>query len=145
MSSRAACLAALLGASGALKHITLVRHGQTHANVWMRQPGNAWGAPGFVDPDLVDTRLTPEGEAQAAALNARLLADGARFDAVLCSPYVVRFDDDPPEASNTSLPPHCLLRIAPDGPEMRRVAFEHHTSEAPVSYTHLTLPTKRIV
>ena len=86
MSSRAACLSALLGASGALKHITLVRHGQTHANVWMRQPGNAWGAPGFRDPGLVDTRLTPEGEAQAAALNAELLADGARFDAVLCSP-----------------------------------------------------------
>ena len=65
----------LLGTAGALKQITIIRHGQTEANVWMRQPGNSWGSPGLRDPGFVDTRLTPEGEAQAIALNERLLAD----------------------------------------------------------------------
>ena len=54
--------------------LLLVRHGRTFMNEHLSQPGKGWGAGGFVDPGLWDTRLTPTGEAQARELNAQLRA-----------------------------------------------------------------------
>ena len=46
---------------GDATHLLLVRHGRTFMNEHLSQPGKAWGAAGFVDPGLWDTRLTPTG------------------------------------------------------------------------------------
>jgi broad specificity phosphatase PhoE len=52
------------------EHVVWIRHGCTEMNEALeRQP---WGSPGFVDPGLYDTRLSPRGIAQASALAARL-------------------------------------------------------------------------
>ena len=46
---------------GDATRLLLVRHGRTFMNEHLSQPGKAWGDPGFVDPGLWDTRLTPTG------------------------------------------------------------------------------------
>ena len=46
---------------GDATRLLLVRHGRTFMNEHLSQPGKAWGAAGFVDPGLWDTRLTPTG------------------------------------------------------------------------------------
>ena len=56
-----------------------------------------------------------------------LQADGDALRAA----YTVRFDDDTPDANDTTLLPHEARRIAPDGDEVRRVAFEHMEASAP--------------
>lgn len=43
------------------------RHGMTEMNEYMNIPGNEWGAKGFVDPGLFDTRLSERGLAQVCA------------------------------------------------------------------------------
>jgi len=48
------------------KVIHLVRHGRTEMNEYLR--ANHWADPAFVDPMMIDTRLTSAGEAQARAL-----------------------------------------------------------------------------
>ena len=48
------------------KVIHLVRHGRTEMNDYLRE--NHWADPDFVDPMMIDTRLTSQGEAQARAL-----------------------------------------------------------------------------
>ena len=45
--------------------------------------------------------------------------------------YTARFDDDAPDADDTTLLPHEVRRIPPDGDEVRRVAFEHLEAAAP--------------
>lgn len=49
----------------------------------------------------------------------------------LCAAYTARFDDDAPDADDTTLLPHEVRRIPPDGDEVRRVAFEHLEAAAP--------------
>ena len=48
------------------KVIHLVRHGRTEMNDYLRE--NHWADPDFVDPMMIDTRLTSVGETQALAL-----------------------------------------------------------------------------
>ena len=55
-------------------------------NEHLSQPGKGWGADGFVDPGLWDSRLTPQGEAQARALNAQLRGWWPEIDLLLSSP-----------------------------------------------------------
>lgn len=66
------------------KMIHLVRHGRTEMNDYLRE--NHWADPDFVDPMMIDTRLTSEGEAQAMGL--RELARGLepRPELVVASP-----------------------------------------------------------
>jgi len=79
------------GAAGQDKHIVFVRHGVTEMNEFL---GTAhYGSPGFKDPGLWDTRLTPRGVAQAEALNRRLSSTaertwdrGEQIDLLVCSP-----------------------------------------------------------
>lgn len=52
------------------KRVTLIRHGQTEMNVFLAT--HPWNAADFKDPELVDTRLTAEGEAQARRIAGRL-------------------------------------------------------------------------
>ena len=55
------------------KTLLCVRHGVTEMNVYLSS--HPYGTLGFVDPGLFDTRLTKEGEAQAAgALRTTLAA-----------------------------------------------------------------------
>lgn len=49
--------------------VHLVRHGQTEMNVHLRNCSPAFGEPGFVDPNLLDTRLTADGIKQAQRLH----------------------------------------------------------------------------
>lgn len=48
------------------KVIHLVRHGRTEMNDYLRE--NHWADPDFVDPMMIDTRLTSVGETQALEL-----------------------------------------------------------------------------
>lgn len=65
--------------TGCLRHwppqvVHFIRHGQTEMNVYLRDcpPGYGYGEPGFRDPQIHDTRLTPTGLAQAAAAAAQV-------------------------------------------------------------------------
>ena len=49
-----------------MKTIHLIRHGRTEMNEYLRT--NHWADVDFRDPMMIDTRLTPEGEAQARSL-----------------------------------------------------------------------------
>ena len=62
-SMRALLVLLLLLPRSDATRLLLVRHGRTFMNEHLSQPGKAWGDPGFVDPGLWDTRLTPTGEA----------------------------------------------------------------------------------
>lgn len=73
-------------AGGANKDIIFIRHGTTEMNEHLGRPGKAWGSPGFVDPGLLDTRLTPRGVAQARALGEQFLADDPGVELLCCSP-----------------------------------------------------------
>ena len=70
----------------AMTRLLLVRHGRTEMNEWMSKPGKGWGAPGFVDPALWDTRLTPTGEMQARELNSQMRSWHPEVDLLLASP-----------------------------------------------------------
>tara|TARA_B110001452_G_scaffold231644_1_gene208566 strand:+ start:111 stop:1052 length:942 start_codon:yes stop_codon:yes gene_type:complete len=69
------------------KSLLCIRHGVTDMNVYLS--GCSYGSPGFVDPGLFDTRLTPDGEALAAsALRKNLAAahERAPIELVVSSP-----------------------------------------------------------
>jgi glucosyl-3-phosphoglycerate phosphatase len=55
-------------------------------NDHLAQPGKEWGTPGFVDPGLWDTSLTPAGEDQARVLNEQLKLAGVHIDLLVASP-----------------------------------------------------------
>ena len=64
------------------KTLLLVRHGITEMNVYLGTSG--YGTPGFVDPGKWDTRLTPDGEAQAKKL--RTVLQDEQIDLLVSSP-----------------------------------------------------------
>ena len=70
--------------------IYLIRHGQTHMNVWLRnfrdQHGPHVEVTPDLDPRLFDTRLTPQGVAQAESLAALLRATAVTPEVILVSP-----------------------------------------------------------
>ena len=80
------------------KTLLLVRHGITEMNVYLGTSG--YGTPGFVDPGKWDTRLTPDGEAQAKKL--RTVLQDEQIDLLVSSPLTralmtadLAFGDDP--------------------------------------------------
>ena len=89
MSDHRLALVLLIGlprSGDAMTRLLLVRHGRTEMNEWMSKPGKGWGAPGFVDPALWDTRLTPTGEMQARELNSQMRSWHPEVDLLLASP-----------------------------------------------------------
>eukprot|EP00793_Prasinoderma_coloniale_P004434 PRCOL_00000194-RA len=97
-TTRAAAAAARAPARAALppqprkKTVTLVRHGQTEMNLYLQdfhERNSAAAADRelpFVDPGLRDTRLTPAGEAQAAALADVLATREPQPELIVASP-----------------------------------------------------------
>jgi len=71
-------------ARGDAKTIHLVRHGRTEMNDYLRE--NHWADPDFVDPMMIDTRLTSEGEAQARALRTIAMALEPAPELIVASP-----------------------------------------------------------
>ena len=71
-------------ARGDAKTIHLVRHGRTEMNDYLRE--NHWADPDFVDPMMIDTRLTSEGEAQARALRTIATALEPAPELIVASP-----------------------------------------------------------
>lgn len=97
--------------------IHLIRHGQTEMNVHLHQCTPQFGQPGFIDPILIDTRLTPTGIAQAQRLATRLATTTRtlRPDAIIISPLARALDTAmlalPPDAfPNTPRIVHPLAR-----------------------------------
>lgn len=72
------------------KLIAIIRHGQTDMNVHLHN--QVWGAPGFIDPNFVDTRLTQLGARQAKKLNENIndnvhgYGELAKADLLISSP-----------------------------------------------------------
>ena len=68
------------------KRLIMVRHGRTEMNEYLSQ--SPWGSPGFEDPSLWDTILTPTGISQARRLNADLInsEDISNVELVISSP-----------------------------------------------------------
>jgi broad specificity phosphatase PhoE len=65
------------------KRVLLLRHGRTEMNDYLNAV--PYDSPGFVDPMLVDTRLTEIGRAQAADA-AHTLSARVDIELVVCSP-----------------------------------------------------------
>ena len=78
LAERARC-----GSTAAQKRVLLLRHGRTEMNDFLSVV--PYDSPTFVDPMLVDTRLTATGRAQAAEA-ARTLRARADIELVVCSP-----------------------------------------------------------
>jgi len=70
--------------SGERKTIHLVRHGRTEMNDYLRE--HHWADPDFVDPMMIDTKLTEMGEAQARALAATVASLDPRPELIVASP-----------------------------------------------------------
>ena len=63
------------------RSVVLVRHGLSQMNVALsKQP---WGTPGFVDKNIRDAKLEPEGVRGAKALRDRLAREAADVELVV--------------------------------------------------------------
>lgn len=92
--------------STAPSEVLLIRHGRTYMNEHLS--AHPWGAPGFADARLFDTRLTATGLDQAAELREELLGARAalleRVAVVYASPLSRAL-----ETAALALPPDELL------------------------------------
>lgn len=66
------------------KTVVLVRHGISKMNVALSK--RPWGSPSFVDPNIRDAPLTPEGLAGAEALRALVVREYSHVELVVSSP-----------------------------------------------------------
>ena len=66
------------------KTLYLIRHGRTEMNDYLL--ANKWHDENFVDPMMIDTKLTAFGETQALALRARLKNLNVAPDVIVASP-----------------------------------------------------------
>eukprot|EP00614_Pseudopedinella_elastica_P030122 CAMPEP_0172633392 /NCGR_PEP_ID=MMETSP1068-20121228/189198_1 /TAXON_ID=35684 /ORGANISM="Pseudopedinella elastica, Strain CCMP716" /LENGTH=251 /DNA_ID=CAMNT_0013445077 /DNA_START=60 /DNA_END=815 /DNA_ORIENTATION=- len=72
--------------TSAKQRVLFIRHGVTEMNEWLAKPGCEWGAIGFKDAGLYDTRLTTRGALQARKLGDYFSLNDPGVELLVCSP-----------------------------------------------------------